>query len=123
MRTLRISLLIAVACLLLSQPGICPARQGKTFLEKIGVNRGICVVLGDTGCERALQLARQSELLIYLQLPRAEGVQAAREIADVAGLCGNRMFIEKGSLARLHLADNLADALIAIGQAASISEA
>ena len=117
------SLLIAAACLLLSQPVVCPANQGRPILEKIGVTRGICVVLGDAGCKRALQLARQSELLIYLQLPRAEDVQATREIADEAGLYGNRIFIEKGSLARLHLADNLADALIAVGTGNSVPEA
>jgi outer membrane protein assembly factor BamB len=117
------SLLIAAACLLISQSAVCLANQGGTLLDEIGVTRGICVVLGDAGCERAVQLVRQSELLVYLQLPRAEDVQAARQTANEAGLYGNRIFIEKGSLARLHLADNLADALIAIGQASNVSEA
>ena len=116
-------LLITAACLLLSQPVVCPASQNQTLLDQIGVTRGICVVLGNAGCERALQLVRQSELLIYLQLPRAEDVQAACRAADEAGLYGNRIFIEKGSLARLHLADNLADALIAVGRETDVSEA
>jgi hypothetical protein len=92
-------------------------------LDQIGVTRGICVVLGDGACERALNLVRDSELLIYLQLPSAEDVRTACETADKAGLYGNRIFVEKGSLARLHLANNLADALIAAGQAANVSQA
>jgi outer membrane protein assembly factor BamB len=122
MRTIRTSLLIAAACLLIGQSAVCPADQSGKLLDEIGVTRGICVVLGDAGCERAVQLARQSALLIYLQLPRAEDVQAARQAADEAGLYGNRVFIERGPLARLHLANNLADALITIGET-GVSEA
>jgi len=123
MRTIGIALLIAAAGILLSQPVVSLANQNQPLLDQIGVTRGICVVLGDAGCERALQLARQSELLIYLQLPRAEDVQAACEIADEAGLYGNRIFIEKGDTSKLHLADNLADALIAVGRETGVSEA
>ncbi|HCO93250.1 MAG TPA: hypothetical protein DIU00_04740, partial [Phycisphaerales bacterium] len=92
MRRISISLIIAAIGILLSQPIASPARRGRSILDRIDVKRGICVVLGDAECERALQLARQSELLIYLQLPRAEDVQAAREIADEAGLYGKRIF-------------------------------
>ena len=123
MKTLRISLFITSAFLLLSSTAVFPTNQSQTLLDQIGVTRGICVVLGDVECERALQLARQSELLFYLQLPHAEQVQTACRAADQAGLYGNRIFIEKGSLVQLHLADNLADALIAVGPAADISEA
>jgi outer membrane protein assembly factor BamB len=93
------------------------------MFDKIGVTRGICVVLGDTKCELALKLARQSELLIYVQLPQAKDVETARKAADVAGLYGTRIFVEKGNLARLHLADNIADALVAVGDATKISKA
>ncbi len=40
-----------------------------TVLSKIDVPRGICVVLGDSNCDLALDLARRSELLVYVQLP------------------------------------------------------
>jgi outer membrane protein assembly factor BamB len=123
MRTFRKSLFIAAACLLLSQSVVSSANQIQPLLDQIGVARGICVLLGDSDCELALQLARKSELMVYIQLPLAEDVQAARKIADEAGLYGNRIFIEEGSLEQLHLADNLADALITIGKAANISEA
>jgi len=116
MRTISISLLIVATGILLSQPDVSLAGQNQPLLDQIGVTRGICVVLGDAECKRALQLARQSELLIYLQIPGSREVQAAREITDEAGLYGKRIFIEKGSLAKLHMADNLADALIDLGQ-------
>src|SRR4030042_1151623 len=123
MRTIGIALLIAAVGILLSQPVAGLATQDQPLIDQIGVTRGICVVLGDPACERRLQLVRQSELLIYLQLPHAEDMQAACEIADEAGLYSNRIFIEKGSLAQLHLADNLAERLIAVGQATNVSEA
>ena len=93
------------------------------ILDRIGVSRGICVVLGDTQLELALELARKSELLIYVQLPQSEDIEKARKAADDAGLYGTRIYVEKGDLTHLHLADNLADALIAVGEATKISEA
>jgi outer membrane protein assembly factor BamB len=123
MRSKGIILLIAATGIVLKSPIVSYGNQNQSLLDQIGVTRGICVVLGDDKCERALQLAQQSELLIYIQLPQVEQVQTAREIADEAGFYGNRIFIEKGSLARLHLADNLVDALVAVGQAADVSQA
>jgi outer membrane protein assembly factor BamB len=106
----------------LFQPIICAART-LPILEKIGVTRGICVVLGDTKCEFALKLASQSDLLIYVQLPREKDVEAARKTVDAAGFYGTRIFVEKGDLTRLHMADNIADALVAVGDAVGISRA
>jgi len=93
------------------------AKQGQPILDKIGVTRGICVVLGDNKCELALELARDSELLIYVQLRRAKDVEKARRMVDEAGFYGTRIFVEKGPLSKLHIADNLADAVIAVGRA------
>jgi len=93
-----------------------------TVLSKIGTEKGICVVLGDAKCELALKLAAGSELLIYVQLPRPEDVETARKLIDDAGFYGTRIFIETGPLEHLHLADNLADALIAVGPAAVVSQ-
>ena len=140
-------LLIAAVSILLGQPAypeagpsgrpyLSMAEQDPTILEKIGVTRGICVVLGDTKCKLTLGLARDSELLIYVQLPRAEDMETACKIVDKAGLYGTRIFIEKGDLTPayagagsplrkqgLHLADNIADVLIAVGEASGICEA
>ncbi|MFH1719197.1 MAG: PQQ-binding-like beta-propeller repeat protein, partial [Planctomycetota bacterium] len=121
MRKTRIGLL--AAGILFGGTCLCLANQGQAFIEKIGVTRGICVVLGDPRCDLAVQLASQSELLVYVQLPRADDVEAARRVADEAKLYGTRIFVEQGALTRLHLADNLADALIAVGEGADISQA
>ena len=121
MKKITVFLTITIACMLF-QPIICAART-LPILEKIGVTRGICVVLGDTKCELALKLSSQSELLIYVQLPREKDVEAARKTVDAAGFYGTRIFVEKGDLTRLHLADNIADALVAVGDSAGISRA
>ncbi|MGD8500139.1 MAG: PQQ-binding-like beta-propeller repeat protein, partial [Phycisphaerales bacterium] len=123
MKKVNIALLVMATGLLLSQRAACPADRNRPVLDEIGVTHGICVVLGDANCELALQLAQQSELLIYLQLPRAEDVQAACRIADEAKLYGTRLFIQKGASTRLHLADNLVDALIVVGDRTDIAEA
>ena len=122
MKKIAVCLSIVTACMILSQPIICVA-QAESILDKIGVRRGICVVLGDTKCELALKLARQSELLIYVQLTRAEDVESARRAADKAGFYGTRIFVEQGKLTKLHLADNIADALVVRGDEAGISKA
>ena len=117
MRKKKAGLSITVAGILFCLPLICSADQNKPILERIGVTRGICVVLGDRKCELALELARQSELLIYVQLQDAKDVENARRIADEAGFYGRRIFVEKGALAKIHLADNLADAVVVVGKA------
>ncbi|MEJ2702781.1 MAG: PQQ-binding-like beta-propeller repeat protein [Sedimentisphaerales bacterium] len=114
MKRLRIGLPIVVIGLLLSQAVVCPAAQKQRLLDQIGLTRGFCVLLGDTRCERALELAKNSKLLIYVQLPGAEDVEEAREIVDEAGFYGTRIFVEQGPLTRIGLADNLADAVVAL---------
>ena len=123
----RFALLIAVACILIVQSFAFAAGQAEPILKSIGVKRGICVVLGDTNglaipdreCELAIELAKQTELLIYIQLPAGADVEKARQIVDKAGFYGTRIFIDKGDLTNLHLADNLADAVVAVGSAAA----
>ena len=55
------------------------ADSNDNLLKKVGVSRGICVILGDNRCELAIQFARKSELLVYLQLPNSEDVAYARK--------------------------------------------
>ncbi len=93
------------------------------ILDKIGVSRGICLVLGDAKCELAMELANKTELLVYVQLPQDEEVEAARRAVDAAGLYGTRVYVEKGGLSKIHLADNIADVVIAVGSASGVSEA
>ena len=89
---------------------------------RVGGPRGICVVLGDVKAELALELARKSEMIVYLQLPDAQAVEAARRRVEAEGFYGNRVYVEQGALDQLHLADNLADAVVAWGEGISEKE-
>ena len=102
---------------------LSPAKPPPERLPEIGVTRGICVVLGDPKCELAIKLAKKTELLVYVQLPEAGEAERARRQVDRAGLYGARILVESGPIASLHLADNVADALVAVGEAAAMPEA
>jgi len=95
-------------------------KQSHSVLEKISVTRGICVLLDEDTGELAIELARASELLIYVQSPRDRDVETIRKATDAANLYGTRIFVNKGSSTKLNLADNLADAVIALDGVGSI---
>ncbi|MDD4871006.1 MAG: PQQ-binding-like beta-propeller repeat protein [Kiritimatiellae bacterium] len=122
-----ISFLVLLNCLSFNN-GISLAADHPTdelahnVLQHIGSPRGICVVLGDPNCELALKLARSSELLVYVQLPNMDAVEKARKNTDTEHFYGNRIFIEQGPLSRLHLASNLADALVLTRETTEITE-
>ena len=90
--------------------------NAERLLEKLGSKRGICVVLGDPSCELAMTIAGASDLLVYVQLPNRHDIEAARRAGEAAGLDASRLQIDAGDLSRIHLADNLADALIVVNR-------
>ena len=92
------------------------------LIDRIDVSRGICVVLGDSTGELAIDLAYRSELLVYSQLQNEAHVQSSRKAVDEAGFYGTRIYVEKGELDRVHLSDNLADALIAVGETKQLAK-
>lgn len=109
-----VRLVCLATLLLLAAPASAGARgEARDVLNKIGTKRGLCAVLDDPNCELALELARASELTVYVQLPSHGDLKAARRAAHAAGLYGTRIYVEKGELKRLYLADNLADAVVA----------
>ena len=89
--------------------------EAKAALGRIGTGTGVCAVLGlpegDQG-SLATDVARGSELLVYFQSPEAEEVSAVRKAAEAAGLLGTRVFVDRGDFDRVHLADNLAGAVL-----------
>jgi len=120
----------AVAALtgLAAEPGGRPgagwlAAHEADLQAALGVPRGLVVVLGDRSGQLALDLVRRTEVLVYSQLPGQPAVDAVQRAADQAGVYGTRVFVARGALARLHLADNLADAVVAVGRAAEAPEA
>lgn len=95
-------------------PAASPAADGeaKALLDRIGTARGLCVVLGDPQGALTLDLARQSELTLFVQAAKSDEVEAIRKAADAVGLLGTRIWVQQGDLARLNLANDLADAVI-----------
>jgi len=88
----------------------------KSALARLGITRGICAVVGlpeGGAAETVTDLARGSDLVVYFQSSEADEVQAVREAAGAAGLLGSRVFADAGDVRRLHLADNLAGAVLA----------
>ncbi len=123
MKTTKTLLLMTVVATLFCPSLVSAAKQSRSILEGIGVTKGICVVLGDAEGELAVELARDSELLIYVQSPRAKEVEAIRKAADDAGFYGTRIFADKGPFKNLSLADNVADAVVVAGRTKRFSEA
>ncbi|NQT40977.1 MAG: hypothetical protein HQ581_26025, partial [Planctomycetes bacterium] len=90
------------------------ASTTQAAVKQVKLQRGICVVLGVTegeGANLPIDVARGSELTVYFQSPSAREVAAVREAAEKAGLLGTRVFADRGSWDRIHLADNLAGAV------------
>ena len=94
--------------------------EAKSALEQIGTGRGVGVVLGLPDGDQGgfvTSVADGSELLVYFQSPKAEQVAAVRKAAGAAGLLGRRVFVDRGNFDRIHLADNLAGAVIVCSSA------
>jgi len=81
------------------------------------VDKGICVLLGDVDGTASLALARSRPgLTIYTQVAEAAHLAAVGKRLHAAGLLGTRVFVARGDPSRLHLADNLADAVVVVGK-------
>lgn len=121
-------LVVLVAVLLAASSSNTGAQQANSsaavWLERIGVKQGICFVAGAPDARLPVELARSSQLVVYVQTASPREALAAQKSADAAGLLGTRVYIALGSYARLHLADNIADAAIVTvsGQAAPREE-
>jgi len=91
------------------------AAEAEGALRKLGIRKGVCVVLGLPKADQAgfvADLAGASQLLVYFQSPRADEVTEVRKRAEEAGLLGGRIFADHGVWESIHLADNLAGAIL-----------
>ena len=122
-RNLHLALTSALAIAFAANPTVARSDSTEQLLERTNTTRGICVVVGDASGELAIELAVDSQLLIYTQLPSAEHVSRVRLAARAAGLDATRLQVDQGDPGHLHLADNVADALIAVGETGPLSEA
>ncbi|MFZ5833643.1 MAG: PQQ-binding-like beta-propeller repeat protein [Planctomycetota bacterium] len=106
--------------ILVGSSGGFSAAAGSAVAEGIGLQRGVVAVLGmPQGREKQKlgELSRDTELVFYFQSPEADDVAAVRGLAEQAGLLGTRIFADQGNLSRIHLADNLTDAVLVASSA------
>jgi len=89
--------------------------EAADVLAALGTPKGVCAVLGRAGSRTATDLARTGRAMVFLQVAGPEEADAARQAAREAGLLGAGLFVSEGSLDRIHLAENVADALVAAG--------
>ena len=94
--------LTAAALLLLSAPQESP---------DLGVRKGIVAVVGSD--VSPVDLAKKGELVVYVQVDDAGKAADLRRAAEAAGMLGTRVYVEHGKLEKLHLASDLADAVVA----------
>ncbi len=80
-------------------------------LKEINLKRGIVCLLDTTDPDFALGLAEASELTFYIQTRDREVTRSIQEKAADAGFLGSRIFVVTGEPSRIHLADNIADAV------------
>jgi outer membrane protein assembly factor BamB len=97
-----------------------------TALRQMDIDRGLCAVAGlPVGATAAtvVDLARESQWKIYFQSLNADEAARVREAAAAAGLLGTQIFVDTEQGPRLHLAENLADAVLVAPHETSIGEA
>jgi len=97
-------------------PLAASAREAaRTILDQTGIRRGYCLVLDCRTGQLALELARQSELVIYAASPDAKSVAAARKALDAAGVYGTRVYVEQWPADKLPSADYFANLVVSEG--------
>ena len=81
------------------------------LIEKAGISRGLCSIVGAGDGTIPIEIVRQSSFLVHVW--GSGDTAALRGQADEEGLHGKRIVAEAGSLARLPYADNLVDCVFA----------
>ena len=104
-----------LCCLLLSLNSVIAATPAvEEALKKFEVKRGIIGLVGGANEDPKFvtDLATESELTFFVQASTREAADAVRKLAEEKGLLGSRVFVAHGR-SSLHLADNVADAILA----------
>jgi outer membrane protein assembly factor BamB len=88
---------------------------GKAIIKKTGISKGICVLGGISKESFVIDLVKNSDLIVYVQVETDEDVQRIRKAAESEGLYGKRIYVEKGDLKRIFVPDGFADLFIGPG--------
>lgn len=90
------------------------ADTSKSYLGKAGIERGIVCVIGED--ETLVEsLSDRSGVTVFVQARDRESADTIRQAAESQGLLGTRIFVAEGDGGRIHLADNVADWVVAPG--------
>ncbi|MHC4109773.1 MAG: PQQ-binding-like beta-propeller repeat protein [Planctomycetota bacterium] len=95
--------------------------KNQAVLDKLGINKGICVVSNDSHCELAIRLVNSSDLLVYVHVLTEAQRLTACQAADAAGLYGTRIYVGYTGSGKIQLANNIADGVVVKGDLAGIS--
>ena len=87
-------------------------QAAQAILDETQVKRGYCLVLGCPTGQLALELARRSDLMIYVVDPDAKNVAAARKALDAAGVYGARVCVECWPLKQVPYSDYFANLIV-----------
>jgi outer membrane protein assembly factor BamB len=96
--------------------------NSRAALDRLGVDKGICIVCDDSHCDLAIPLANSSDLLVYVHVLTEAQRQTACRAADAAGLYGTRIYVGCSRDGHIQIADNIADGIVATGGQAGISK-
>lgn len=88
------------------------AAAAEEILQRTGIERGFCLVLGSHDGRLAYELARRTQLRIYGVEADADRVQAARRALSRAGLYGSRITLIHGDPAALPLPNFFANLIV-----------
>jgi len=87
-------------------------QAAETILKETQVKRGYCLVIGCRTGQLALELAKRSDLMIYVVDSDAERVAAARKALDAAGVYGARVCVGRWPLEKVPYADYFANLIV-----------
>ncbi|MGB0599446.1 MAG: PQQ-binding-like beta-propeller repeat protein [Rubripirellula sp.] len=90
------------------------AASSEEDLRRLDLNRGIVGVVGidEDDPSYLIDLCEQSELTVYFQTDDPSFAATVRQAASARGILGRRLFVQSGSLASIHLGDNVADRIL-----------
>jgi len=90
------------------------AARAERIVRETGAGKGFGLILGGDG-RLALELAKRTELLIYLVDPDAARVDAARKALTAAGVYGGKVVVKRAPLAAVPYSDYFANLIVCTG--------
>lgn len=113
---LRLSIVVAVSLFAL------PVLAQPSLKDQVQIDRGFCLLVGETSAERIAALAESTELTIVVQCIDRKDVRQLQSALNMKRLLGTRVYVSQIESGRLCLASNLASVVVAPGNDVSRTE-